>query len=207
MLLSYDHRFIFIHNYRVAGTSIRKSLEKYVKRPLLRRIFKEMGVGNKLSHHKWKTFPAHIKAKELRRILPAELYDTFYKFAFVRNPWDWQVSLYHYMLKNKSHRQHRFISAMESFDEYIVWRVNEGKVLQKDFVTDSEGTMIVDFVGRYESLSKDFLQVCKVLNINASLPHINKSPHRNYRSYYRAETRSLVEENFRADIELFGYTF
>ena len=207
MLLSHSHRFIFIHNYRVAGTSIRKSLDKYVRKPLLRRIFGAIGVGNKLTHHKWKTFPAHIKANELKRILPADLYDAFYKFAFVRNPWDWQVSLYHYMLKNKSHRQHRLISAMKSFDEYLVWRVDEGKVLQKDFVTDSKGTMIVDFVGRYENLSEDFLQVCEVLNINASLPHINKSPHRNYRSYYSAETRSLVEENFRADIELFGYTF
>ena len=207
MLLSYSHRFIFIHNYRVAGTSIRKSLDKYVRKPLLRRIFGKIGLGNKLSHHKWKTFPAHIKAKELRRILPADLYDTFYKFAFVRNPWDWQVSLYHYMLKNKSHRQHRLISAMKSFDEYLVWRVNEGKVLQKDFVTDLEGTMIVDFVGRYENLSEDFLQVCNALNINASLPHINKSSHMNYRSYYSAETRSLVEENFSEDIELFNYTF
>lgn len=207
MLLSYSHRFIFIHNYRVAGTSIRKSLDKYVRRPLLRRIFEKIGLGNKLSHHKWKTFPAHIKANELRRILPADLCDTFYKFAFVRNPWDWQVSLYHYMLKNKSHWQHRLISAMKSFNEYIVWRVNEDKVLQKDFVTDSEGTMIVDFVGRYENLSNDFLQVCKVLNIAASLPHINKSSHMNYRSYYSAETRNLVEENFSEDIELFGYTF
>ena len=120
MLLSYDHRFIFIHNYRVAGTSIRKSLEKYVKRPLLRRIFKEMGVGNKLSHHKWKTFPAHIKASDLRKRLPAEIYDSFYKFAFVRNPWDWQVSLYHYMLTNKGHHQHSIITAMKDFDEYLV---------------------------------------------------------------------------------------
>jgi hypothetical protein len=96
---------------------------------------------------------------------------------------------------------------MKGFDEYIVWRVNEEKVLQKDFVTDSEGEMIVDFVGRYENLSKDFLKVCKILNINASLPHINKSSHMNYRSYYSAKTRSLVEENFSEDIELFGYTF
>lgn len=207
MLLSYSHRFIFIHNYRVAGTSIRKSLERYVKRPLLGRILKKIGVENKRSDHTWKTFPAHITARELRKRLPAEIYDTFYKFAFVRNPWDWQVSLYHYMLKHKPHRQHQLIRAMKGFDEYIVWRVNEEKVLQKDFVTDSEGTLIVDFVGRYESLSKDFLQVCEVLNINASLPHINKSSHRNYRSYYSAETRSLVEENFSEDIELFGYTF
>ena len=207
MLLSYDHRFIFIHNYRVAGTSIRKSLEKYVKRPLLRRIFKEMGVGNKLSHHKWKTFPAHIKASDLRKRLPAEIYDSFYKFAFVRNPWEWQVSLYHHMLQQKTHFQHALVKSMKNFDEYIVWRVNEDKVLQKDFVTDSAGKMIVDFVGRFEVLRKDFHHVCNVLNINTSLPHINKSSHINYQSYYNVETRRLVEENFSEDIELFGYTF
>ncbi len=207
MLLSYSHRFIFIHIYKVAGTSMAKALERYAKVSVFRILLNKIGVGVNPTHHDWKTFPAHIKAKELRRILPADLYDTFYKFAFVRNPWDWQVSLYHYMLKNKSHRQHRFISAKKSFDEYIVWRVNEDKVLQKDFVTDSEGTMIVDFVGRYENLSKDFLQVCNVLNINASLPHINKSSHINYQSYYNVETRRLVEENFSEDIELFGYTF
>ncbi len=207
MLLSYDHRFIFIHNYRVAGTSIGKSLEKYVKRPLLRRIFEEMGVGNKLSHHKWKTFPAHIKASDLRKRLPAEIYDSFYKFAFVRNPWEWQVSLYHHMLQQKTHFQHALVESMKNFDEYIVWRVNEDKVLQKDFVTDSAGKMIVDFVGRFEVLRKDFHHVCNVLNINTSLPHINKSSHMNYQSYYNVETRRLVEENFSEDIELFGYTF
>ena len=207
MLLSYRHRFIFIHNYRVAGTSIRKSLEKYVKRPLLRRIFKEMGVGNKLSHHKWKTFPAHIKASDLRKRLPAEIYDSFYKFAFVRNPWDWQVSLYHYMLTNKGHHQHSIITAMKDFDEYLVWRVNEDKKLQKEFITSPNGEVIVDFIGSYEKLTEDFLHVCKVLNLNASLPHLNKSSRRKYKSYYNAETRRIVEEHFREDIELFGYTF
>jgi hypothetical protein len=191
----------------VAGTSIRKSLEKYVKRPVLRRILEEINAGNKLSHPRWQTFPAHIKAREVRKRLPAEIYDNFFKFAFVRNPWDWQVSLYQYMLTNKGHHQHSIIAAMKDFDEYLVWRVTEDKKLQKDFITSANGDVIVDFVGRYERLTEDFHHVCKVLGLDASLPHLNKSSHREYKSYYNAETRRIVEEHFREDTELFGYTF
>jgi len=111
------------------------------------------------------------------------------------------------MLQQKTHFQHELIKSMKNFDEYIVWRVNEDKVLQKEFVTDSSDKIIVDFVGRFEFLRKHFHHVCNVLNINASLPHFNKSSHMHYQSYYNVETRRLVEENFSEDIELFGYTF
>ena len=96
---------------------------------------------------------------------------------------------------------------MKDFNEYLVWRVNEDKKLQKDFITSPNDEVIVDFIGRYEKLTEDFLHVCKVLNLNASLPHLNKSSRRKYESYYNAETRRIVEEHFREDIELFGYTF
>jgi hypothetical protein len=207
MLLSYSHKFIFIHVYKVAGMSIKKSLEEYAKRPVMRRFLRAIRLGSKVPYYRWKTFPSHIKAEDLRKELPEKIYSNFYKFAFVRNPWEWQVSLYHHMLQQKTHFQHTLIKSMKNFDEYIVWRVNEDKVLQKEFVTDSAGKMIVDFVGKFELLTKDFHHVCNVLNINASLPHINKSSHMHYQSYYNAETRRLVEENFSEDIELFDYAF
>lgn len=207
MLLSYDHRFIFIHNYRVAGTSIRKSLEKYAGRPWLRRILKEIGLGHYIPYYKWKTFPGHIKASDLKKRLPVEIYDSFYKFAFVRNPWDWQVSLYHSMLQNRAHYQHSIIKSMKNFDEYIRWRVSEDKKLQKDFVTSADGRVIVDFIGRYEKLAEDFLHVCKVLDLNVWLPHLNNSSRRNYKSYYNSDSRKMIEDSFKEDIELFGYTF
>ena len=207
MLLSYSHRFIFVHIYRVAGTSITKTLEKYTIRPVIRLCLRKIGLGAKVPYYKWKTFPAHVKAKNLRKELPESIYDAFYKFAFVRNPWDLQVSLYHYMLGEPAHLQHELIKSMKDFDEYIEWRVNEDKHLQKDFITSADGQVIVDFIGRYEKLAEDFLHICKVLDLNASLPHLNKSSRRDYKSYYNEDTRKIVEDNFKEDIELFGYTF
>jgi hypothetical protein len=74
-------------------------------------------------------------------------------------------------------------------------------------VIDQEGKIIVDFVGRYENLTQDFQQVCQIVNIDTSLPSINRSVHRDYKSYYNSTTKKMVEEYFKADIELFGYTF
>jgi hypothetical protein len=62
-------------------------------------------------------------------------------------------------------------------------------------------------VGRYENLAADFAVICQKLNIAASLPHLNRSHHRDYRAYYSERARKLVETHYQADIELFGYTF
>ena len=207
MLLSYSHKFIFIHVYKVAGTSIKKSLEQYAKRPAMRRILSASRLGSRIPYYRWKTFPSHIKADDLKKELPDKIYSNFYKFAFVRNPWEWQVSLYHHMLQRNNHYQHELIKSIKNFDEYIIWRVNEDRVLQKDFITDSSGQIIVDFVGRFENLKNDFDHVCNILNISISLPHLNASSHMDYRSYYNAKTQRLIEENFSEDIELFGYTY
>jgi hypothetical protein len=207
MLLSYSHKFIFIHVYKIAGTSIKKSLEKYAKRPVMRSFLNAIRLGSKVPYYRWRTFPLHIRAEDLKKEIPDKIYSNFYKFAFVRNPWEWQVSLYHHMLQRKEHYQHKLIKSMKNFDEYIEWRVNEDRHLQKDFITGLDGRVLVDFIGKYENLAEDFRHVCQNLHVTASLPHLNKSAHRNYESYYNAGTRKLVEENFREDIELFGYEF
>ena len=71
-----------------------------------------------------------------------------------------------------------------SFEKYIEWKVNNDFVLQKDFVTDDSGKIIVDFIGRYENLSEDFQTICDKLKIDASLPHANKSQRKTYQQYY-----------------------
>jgi len=65
----------------------------------------------------------------------------------------------------------------------------------------------VDFVGHYETLAQDFLHVNQVLQINAVLPHLNQSEHRDYRTYYNAHTKKLIAEHFHTDIALFDYEF
>ncbi|NOZ25075.1 MAG: sulfotransferase family protein [Nitrospirae bacterium] len=212
MLISFSHRFIFIHVYKVAGSSIRKALGKYEPLPVrLKRItgisLKKLGLLDPEKQLNYRNYDTHITAKELKKSLPKKVYDGFFKFAFVRNPWDWQVSLYHYMLRKTTHYQHEFIKSFESFDQYIEWRVTEDKHLQKEFVTDDYGNIIVDFIGKIESLEKDFDYVCKKIGIRSSLPHENRSQRRDYRSYYNERTKQLIYEHFREDIELFNYTF
>ncbi|NEP45307.1 MAG: sulfotransferase family protein [Okeania sp. SIO2H7] len=162
----------------------------------------------------WESTLLHAKARDAKKELPEEIYNKFYKFAFVRNPWDWQVSYYHFILKQPTHIRYKMVKSMSGFEEYLEWVINTknpfakgATKLQKDMIADKEGKIMVDFVGRYETLVKDFESVCKLLNINAFLPHFNSSGSRDYRLFYNERTKKLVAENFQEDIDLFGYTF
>lgn len=217
MQISYTHKFIFFHVAKVAGLSIREALEEYAKEPQkfkIKRPPKMSGSKPNRFYDIWQSLLLHAKAKEAKRELPKEVYDNFYKFAFVRNPWDWQVSMYHFILKEKKHVRHKLVQSMGSFEQYLQWVIDTKKPFargatkfQKDMVTDEEGKVIVDFIGRYETLSQDFHHVCQVVKIEASLPHINRTSHRDYRSYYNEKTHQMVNEYFKEDIELFGYRF
>lgn len=67
--------------------------------------------------------------------------------------------------------------------------------------------MLMDFIGKMENIEADFAHVCEHLGIRNTLRHLNKSEHRDYRSYYNEETKALVARTFRDDIETFGYSF
>jgi hypothetical protein len=207
MVISHSHRFIFIHIYKVAGTSIANALYPYAWKPNpMVRLIESLGI--KLPHSLVRDpFSRHISALQLRNGLPSVTFDDFFKFAFVRNPWDWQVSLFHYARSKKSHHQHRKINALRDFEDYIQWRVTEDRKLQKDFVCDESGELLVDFVGKYENLESDFQKICNTLEIDGTLPHLNRSIHRDYKSYYTEKSVRLIEEHFEEDIDFFQYRF
>lgn len=162
---------------------------------------------NHFAPHRWKLFREHTTADQARRLLPRQVYNDLFKFAFVRNPWDLLVSYYHYLLRSTGHHRHRRVKRLGGFEDYVRYEARRGKFSQKQFLTDRRGNLLVDFVGRFESLATDFCYVCRVLGISAALPHVNRTPHQDYRSYYDKRTIELVAWHFREDIELFGYEF
>lgn len=210
MLISYSHRFIFLHVYKVAGSSIKAALRPYAQTWPRRSIPERLWIrlwARRLEPWRHPSYGQHVKAKEVRRMVPPEEWEAFFKFAFVRNPWDWQVSQYFFMRECAIHHQSALMESLGSFEKYLEWRVSEDRHLQKEFVTDERGALIVDFVGRYETLQDDFAAVCHRIGVTARLPHRNASRHRDYRAYYTAAMAELVAEAFREDIEYFGYTF
>jgi hypothetical protein len=208
VLISHKHKFIFIHVWKVAGMSIQSAFRNHAFQPhrfLPYRVLRKLGIQATLPLKKHTIFDEHITAAELKQQLPDSWFDQYFKFAFVRNPWDLEVSLYHFAIKHRLLRDS--FSRFNDFDEYLQWRVSVRGRLQKDFLTDGDGEFLVDFIGRFENLTDDFAQVCQTLHLNEKLPLVNSSSHRDYRSYYTDRTRELLAETVREDIEMFGYEF
>lgn len=162
-------------------------------------FFDRRGVSNLISM-------PHSLASEIEHEI-GKIYQNFFKFAFVRNPWDWQVSLYKFMLKDKAHRQHHIIKKFKEFDEYINWRVSEDMHFQSDYLLGSDGEPI-DFIGRFENLQEDFHVISQKLGLkNAKLPILNISNSGGYQKYYSRESKKIIENAYQKDIQGLGYTF
>jgi hypothetical protein len=217
MVLSHSYRFIFIHVAKTGGLSVREALQPFTVEPekfVMRRPRKMIRDRVNPLYKVWETLLLHAKASDAKRELPPEVFDSYFKFAFVRNPWDLLVSFYHFILREPDAPKHDQVKALGSFDAFVEWVAatpdpfpkNVPK-LQSEMITDTDGNLLVDFVGAYETLQEDFDEVTRILGIRAALPHVNQSVHRDYRHHYNDRTRAIVAEHFRPDIERFGYSF
>jgi hypothetical protein len=206
MLVSDSKRFIFVHVPKAAGKSVREALAPYAlpRPPKFHSLLRLFGLPRDYRRYRFRT---HGSLRDAQRILPNELFRDYFKFAFVRNPWDRLVSSYHYILERPSHPHHRRVRRLGAFSAYVEYEARRGRFLQYDLLIEAGGRLGMDFVGRFESLAQDFARICDRLGIAVALPHANVSRHRDYTVYYDQATRKLVERHWRKDIETFGYTF
>jgi hypothetical protein len=206
-LISISKKFIFIHIYKCAGTSMAESLRPWCQNNVFDKILTKLNLLPSLASIESEV-PHHPTALEVKKHLKSKYWNNYYKFAFTRNPFDMEVSLYHYMLQNENHRQHDLIKSMVSFDEYIDWRVKNDLHNQHRYVIDTKGDLIVDFIGKFENLNDDFEIVCNSIGIPCNLPKLNQSKRQNdYQKYYSKYSQKLVEEYFAKDLEIFNYEF
>lgn len=232
-MICHPYRCVFIHIPKTGGISVEHVFLSLVgltwdtRAPLLLR-------GND-DPSKGPPRLAHLKGSEYVSLgyLGPEQFDAYFKFSFVRNPWDRMVSEYKY----RGHPMRmpfktwllRHLPPPGFTDAYC------HLIPQYEFIYDADGRLLADFVGRYESLQADFDRVCERLGIEKTpLPHENRSldapriqslndvkkrvrrwlwtlrpknvyPH--YTQYYDDESRAFVAERYRIDIEIFGYAF
>ena len=208
MLVSEKHNFLFIHIYKNAGTSITSALSPFALSNggwMAYKILKKLNISTPFFDPH--PFPSHIKAPDIIDILGREKFASLFSFAIIRNPWDWQVSLYKYMLKEEAHFQHELVKELGSFEEYIKWRCKNDVTCQKDFIYSENNELLVNYVGRYENLESDFNKICDHIGISASLPRMNVSNTKPYQEYYTEKTKDLVRQAYELDINTFDYSF
>ena len=217
MLLSLRYNFLFVHIAKTGGTSVRDSLWRCKwTDPYRIPQFICSELSSLTGHRIGAKFPRHAKAIAAKEMLPRETFEKLFKFAFVRNPWDLQVSSWHHLRRERPH----LVEGIADFEAFLRWKLDPHRPpqyhadmsieLQSDYVIDLHGNLIVDFIGRYESLVEDFAESCRRIGIaQPELLHSRKAGDRqkDYRRYYSDTTAALIAEHYRADIERFGYRF
>jgi hypothetical protein len=218
MLISHSHQFMFVHIAKTGGTSVRAALRRYrwsgryAPAILVASLMSQM---TRPRHKLGVKFPRHAKAIAAYEMLPAEVYRGLFKFVFVRNPWDLQVSSWHHIGREKP----SVLDGITTFEQFLHhkfdperpydYMLDISRELQSDYLVDLHGNTIVDYIGHYETLQADFDQICDRVGIaRIDLPHERRAVDRDdYRRYYDDATATLVAEHYAPDIERLGYTF
>jgi chondroitin 4-sulfotransferase 11 len=190
MLISHKHKFIFIHIPKTAGTSISSVLNPFCE----------------------ELYPSikHSNAVKIKEKFGSDIWNEYFKFTFIRNPYERLLSWYN-MIEKNMWRPNLFQSHIKknihSFSEFImddkhpigINKLPQQRISQFKIISEN-GRVIVDFVGRYENLNEDFNYICNKLNIpQTHLPHINKFDHDHYMNYYTKEMISEVNSFAEAD--------
>jgi Sulfotransferase family len=212
-MVSHEHKCIFVQVPKTGSTSVRAILGKAIQPHLNLWEIKTLmehywpvrgGRKNRLLEPLYLVLP---KEQRLRR--GAEQFDNYFKFGFVRNPWDRVVSLY----ERKEPVEMRHAMTFEQFVEWIQYSSatcvhSSPHRYQLDWFVDANGKVLADFIGRFERLEQDWRFVAQKLGLPENLPHRRPNPRgRHYTDYYNAATRAIIAEKFKVDIEAFNYTF
>lgn len=180
-MISHSHNFLFIQIPKTSTSSIHNSLAQYMK-------------------YDYSKIGRHSKYLEAAEFYPES--KNYFKFAFVRNPWDRLLSFYFF---RKTDRAKIKIPDDLSLKEFILTESGQIKFNQYSYI---DGFDENSFIGRFENLQRDFNIVCDKIGISRQqLPHTNKTNHKHYTEYYDNEMREIVAEKYAKDIEYFGYEF
>ncbi|TNJ45776.1 sulfotransferase family 2 domain-containing protein [Tamlana fucoidanivorans] len=212
-MISHKHKCIFIHIPKTAGTSINSFFHPGVKFHFDNADYERLfGWCSKRQLHM-----QHATAKQLleTELVTQEQWDSYFKFTFVRNPWDRSYSDYQWIQE--------FTKIKGSFKDYI-----RGKGVFKDIFNnkskssylgdhlltqtsffDFEGKFKPNFVGRFEDFQSDIKTVLKELHIEEDFNiFTNKSKRKNdYSIFYTKTKKKMVDDRYEKDIKLLDYDF
>ncbi|NER79781.1 MAG: sulfotransferase family protein [Leptolyngbya sp. SIO1D8] len=229
MIINHKYKFIFIKTRKTAGSSIEIALSKFcshgdvitpIKGDNDDHIRQELGFIGPQNYYTsrcfytkrdWlgflfkgqqKEFFQHATAEFVRDNIEPEIWNTYFKFCFERDPFDKAISRYYWSTRNAQHKP-------EMTDYLNSARV---KFLSNWKTYTINDHLAVDFVGRYETLADDLAMIGKTLGLpgELSLPQA-KTGYRSNRKHYSqvldSQARTRIELACAKEMQAFDYSW
>ncbi|MGB0959767.1 MAG: sulfotransferase family 2 domain-containing protein [Halocynthiibacter sp.] len=215
MIISFRHKYIFVHAPKTGGTSLSLALEA--------RLGKEdISIGDtpkaKKRKHRLKAMSArgrlwkHSTLRDIDGVVSEQQLSEMCVVTLVRNPWDRLVSYYHWAKEQEFDHPAIGLAKALSFPQFLqhptIQTAFEAQPAAS-YVTDAAGNERCDHYVRLEHLAQDLKPFEAHLGFNLlPLAHENASQRRpDYQDYYSAADRDLVARFCHVDIDRFGYIF
>lgn len=225
MIVNHTHKFIFVHVPKSAGTSVTELFSQYSSYRDLEVGGTQLGEALQNEFKKRFGLTKHATAGEIRAIVGPDLWDSYFSFGIVRNPYARAQSTFHFMKRwrdNKEMDRLKFIENMPDFKTFALSPKLKRKQFhrllwsQTQWLCDESGKPLVDQVARLESLDADLRKIQEAI---PGLPQRNKlapaAPKRNKSDADDEALQQLLRdepaveqalyEAYRDDFETFGY--
>jgi hypothetical protein len=208
VIVSHQHRFIFLKTRKTAGTSIEIALSRYcgpddIITPLHpddEDVRREFG-GRAPQHHEGAS--NHMRANHVRDLVGRRVWRSYYRFAVERDPWD-------VVLSSLNRTRQRRDPTM-TVSDFINSPIRLSKVASNGRVYRIGGKIAVTQLCRYETLSADLETAWTAIGLPlpVELPDTKStaSGPRLGRDAFSPDDVETVRRAFAATIDAMGYEF
>ena len=222
--INHELKAIYIHIPKCGGLYVQKILEACYNFKTLYFTHEKhsdfINASDIISQTQYKGFLTIKKQGVLRYFMSSsfhsenanitqEQWDTYYKFTFIRNPYDKVISAWKYLNKtnNTNILLQDFIISKNTCDNYTFFHTF---ITQYEHLKDIRDTLNINYCGRFENLNEDLLIILIELGITKfthkhSLINnikINKSDKSEiYTSFYDVDSLQIVNSLFEDDFK------
>ncbi len=207
MIVSHQHRFIFVAIPKTGTHSVRQALREQLGTDDIEQV--GLFVDKRFPYPELAQIKhGHLSLQQVRPFLGEQAFADYFKFAFVRNPFDRFVSYCAFMTRADDAFQRDPRAVMR----HILFKLRPlDHILfqpQHTLLVDADGALLTDAIGRVEEMQVSYDAICARIGIpSAALGQVNSSRRGDYRDYYDQVLVDGVSALYRRDLELFDYHF
>jgi len=180
MIINHKYKFIFIKSFKTAGTSLEIAISKFcdnkdIITPIIEEDEKIRKTLNYRGPQNYNNMKEHMSVSEIRKKIDVDIFNNYFKFVTIRNPFDQIISAYYWHNESKKKEKKFFIfkKREKKFNDFF--KIKAKNIFEDEFNRYTENNkVLVNYFIKYENLKEDLEKISLKLKLPESLYNIFK---------------------------------